>query len=142
MEITTVAVLGGSGFIGRHVCHALAAHGYRVRVATRDRERAKEQLILLPTAEVAVVDIHEPAQLAEFVSGADAVMNLVGVLHDGRGERGFQTAHAGLARKVVAACRERGVRREQREVQTEKGDLHPPKSTGRFSGRRKKAARW
>lgn len=111
MEITQVCVLGGSGFVGRHVCHALAAHGYRVQVATRDRERAKEQLILLPTADVAVVDVHEPAQLAEFVSGADAVMNLVGVLHDGRGERGFQAAHADLARKVVAACRERGVRR-------------------------------
>ena len=74
MEITTVAVLGGSGFVGRHVCHALAADGYRVRVATRDRERAKKQLILLPTAEVAVVNIHEPVQLAEFVRGADAVV--------------------------------------------------------------------
>ena len=111
MEITTVCVLGGSGFVGRHVCHALAAHGYRVRVATRDRERAKEQLILLPTAEVAVVDIHEPVQLAGFVRGADAVINLVGVLHDGRGEHGFRAAHVELARKVVAACRECGVRR-------------------------------
>jgi NADH dehydrogenase len=111
MEITTVCVLGGSGFVGRHVCHALAAEGYRVRVATRDRERAKKHLILLPTAEVAVVDVHEPAQLAEFVGGADAVINLVGVLHDGRSERGFQAAHVDLARKAVAACRERGVRR-------------------------------
>lgn len=111
MEITTVAVLGGSGFVGRHVCQALAEEGYRVRVATRDRERAKKQLILLPTAEVAVVDIHVPGQLAEFIRGADAVVNLVGVLHDGRGERGFQAAHADLARKVVAACRECGVRR-------------------------------
>ncbi len=111
MEITTVAVLGGSGFVGRHVCHALAAEGYRVRVATRDRERAKKQLILLPTAEVAVVDVHEPEQLAEFVRGADAVVNLVGVLHQGRGERSFQAAHSDLARNVVAACRERGVRR-------------------------------
>ena len=111
MEITTVCILGGSGFVGRHVCHALAAEGYRVRVATRDRERAKKQLILLPTAEVAVVDVHGPAQLAEFVHGADAVINLVGVLHDGRGERGFRAAHVELARKVVVACRERGVRR-------------------------------
>ena len=111
MEITTVAVLGGSGFVGRHVCHALAEEGYRVRVATRDRERAKKQLILLPTAEVAVVDIHVPDQLAEFIGGAEAVVNLVGVLHDGRSERSFQTAHVNLARNVVAACRERGVRR-------------------------------
>jgi NADH dehydrogenase len=111
MEVTTVCVLGGSGFIGRHLCHALAAAGYRVRVATRDRERAKEQLILLPTVDVSAVDIHDPGQLAAFVGGADAVINGVGVLHDGRGGRGFQAAHVELARKVVAACRSRGVGR-------------------------------
>jgi uncharacterized protein YbjT (DUF2867 family) len=111
MEITTVCVLGGSGFIGRHVCHALAAAGYRIRVATRDRERAKEQLILLPTVDVAPANIHDPAQLAAFVRGADAVINLVGVLHDGRGDRSFQAAHVELARKVVAACRESGIGR-------------------------------
>ena len=111
MEITTVAVLGGSGFVGRHVCHALAAEGFRVRVATRDRERAKEQLILLPTAEVDVVDVHEPAELAAFVRGTDAVVNLVGVLHDGRGTRGFRSAHVELARKTVVACRAGGVGR-------------------------------
>jgi NADH dehydrogenase len=111
MEITTVAVLGGSGFAGRHVCHALAAEGYRVRVATRDRERAKEQLILLPTVDVESVNVHDPAQLAAFARGADAVINLVGVLHDGRGDRGFRAAHVELARKAVAACRESGVPR-------------------------------
>ena len=111
MEITTVAVLGGSGFVGRQVCQRLAAEGYRVRVATRDRERAKEQLILLPTVDLAAVDVHDPAQLAAFVDGADAVINLVGVLHDGSRERGFQAAHVELARKVAAACRERGVPR-------------------------------
>lgn len=111
MEITTVAVLGGSGFIGRHVCQRLAAEGYRVRVATRDRERAKDHLILLPTMDLAVVNVHDPAQLAAFVNGADAVINLVGVLHDGRRERGFQAAHVDLARKVVAACREHSVPR-------------------------------
>lgn len=111
MEITTVAVLGGSGFVGKHVCHALAAEGYRVRVATRNRERAKKNLILLPTADVVVADVHEPAQLAAFVRGADAIVNLIGVLHDGRGGHGFHAAHVELARKVVAACRANGIGR-------------------------------
>jgi uncharacterized protein YbjT (DUF2867 family) len=111
MEINTVAVLGGSGFVGRHLCQALAAAGYRVRVATRDRERAKEQLILLPTVEVAVVDVHDPRELAAFLRGAEAVVNLVGVLHGGRSSNSFQAAHVELAREVVEACRKAGVRR-------------------------------
>lgn len=111
MEITTVAVLGGSGFVGRHVCRRLAAEGYRVRVATRDRERAKEQLILLPTVDVVAADVHDPVQLREFMHGAEAAINLVGVLHDGRASRSFREAHVELARKVAAACRECGIRR-------------------------------
>ncbi|HKA39638.1 MAG TPA: complex I NDUFA9 subunit family protein [Burkholderiales bacterium] len=111
MEINLVCVLGGSGFVGRRICHALAAEGYRARVATRDRERAKEQLILLPTVDVAVADVHDPSQLAALVRGAEAVINLVGVLHDGRGHATFQAAHVELTRKVVAACRESGVSR-------------------------------
>jgi len=111
MEINTVAILGGSGFVGRHLCQALAAAGYRVRVATRHRERAKEQLILLPTVEVEVVDVHDPRALAEFLRGAEAVVNLIGVLHGGRGSGSFQAAHVGLARAVVEACRKAGVRR-------------------------------
>lgn len=97
--------------MGRHACHVLAAEGYRVRVATRDRERAKEQLILLPTVDVETVDVHDPRQLCRFVRGADAVINLVGVLHDGRGNASFQAAHVELARKTVAACREAGIAR-------------------------------
>ena len=111
MEITTVAVLGGSGFVGREVCRRLAEAGYRVRVATRDRERAKTKLILLPTVDVTAADIHDPAQLVAFLRGADAAINLVGVLHEGGGNESFRVAHVELARMVVAACREAGVRR-------------------------------
>lgn len=104
MQITHVCVIGGSGFVGRHLCQQLAARGYRVRVPTRDRERAKA-LILLPTVDVVVADVHHPAALAKLFQGCDAVINLAGVLHDARGRRGFDHAHIELARKVVAACR-------------------------------------
>ena len=110
MEISNVCVIGGSGFVGRHVCRQLVALGYRVRVPTRDRERAK-QLILLPTADVMVANVHDPEELARVVHGTEAVINLVGVLHDGRGQAGFQQAHVELARKVVAACRGSGAQR-------------------------------
>ena len=111
MELTTIAVIGGSGFVGRHLCHRLAAEGYRVRVATRDRERAKDSLIFLPTVEVESVNVHDPRELEGFVRGADAVVNLVGVLHDGGGPESFQAAHVDLAGKVVRACRDAQVAR-------------------------------
>jgi uncharacterized protein YbjT (DUF2867 family) len=110
MIITDVCVIGGSGFIGRHIAHALVARGLRVTVPTRDRERAKE-LILLPTAEVTEADIHDPEALLRVTRGMHAVINLVGVLHDGRGRASFREAHVELARKVVEACRANGVTR-------------------------------
>jgi len=111
MDITTVAIIGGSGFVGRHLCHRLAAEGYRIRVATRDRERAKDNLIFLPTVEVESVNVHDPRELEGFVRGADAAINLVGVLHDRGGSDSFKAAHLDLADKVVNACRSAGVSR-------------------------------
>lgn len=110
MDITTVCVIGGSGFVGRHVCQQLAARGYRIRVPAHDRERAKE-LILLPTVDVVGADVHDADALSRVIQGAEAVINLVGVLQGGRGRNSFQEAHVELPRKVVAACRQNGVRR-------------------------------
>ena len=110
MELNNICVLGGSGFVGRHVVHQLAACGRNVCVPTRDRERAK-QLVLLPTVDAIDADVHNDGELAQVTRGMDAVINLVGVLHDARGERGFEQAHVELTRKVIAACRANGVRR-------------------------------
>jgi NADH dehydrogenase len=110
LKVTTICLFGGSGFVGRHICHRLTARGYRVRVPTRDRERAKE-LLLLPTVDVVQADAHDSADMARVIHGADAVMNLIGVLHDGRGRQSFDEAHVGLARKITEACRDSGVRR-------------------------------
>jgi len=110
MEIRRVCVLGGSGFVGRHLVQLLSARGIEVVVPTRRRERAKE-LILLPTVDVVEADVHDEATLERLTRGADTMINLVGVLHDGRGQQGFADAHVALARKVVAACKKNGVQR-------------------------------
>ncbi|MFO1320364.1 MAG: complex I NDUFA9 subunit family protein [Burkholderiales bacterium] len=110
MALKNVCIIGGSGFVGRHVAERLSAAGVDVRIPTRNRELAKDSLILLPTAEVVVADIHDPADLRRVIGGCDAVINLVGVLHDRRGN-GFQRNHAELPALVVAACREAGIPR-------------------------------
>jgi NADH dehydrogenase len=104
-----VVVLGGSGFVGRHVVARLAARGHRVTVPTRRREAARH-LNLLPTVQVVEADLHDAAMLARFAQGASAVVNLVGILHE-RGRDTFERVHVDFARAVVAACRSAGVAR-------------------------------
>lgn len=82
----------------------------RVRVPTRDAGKAGE-LKTLPTLELCQADVHDPQQLRDAIAGADAVINLVGVLHDAPGRRGFRGAHVELARTVAGACRATGVQR-------------------------------
>ena len=109
MKVRSVCVIGGSGFVGSHVVRQLAARGIRVRVPTRRRERAKA-LIVLPTVDVVNADVHDPATLNRLVAGTDAVISLGGILHEGRAGE-FARVHTELPRKIVDACRERGVRR-------------------------------
>ena len=109
MQVRSVCVIGGSGFLGRHVVHRLAGQEIFVRVPTRRRERAKE-LILLPTVDVLTADVHDPRTLERLVAPVDAVINLVGLLHQARGET-FERNHVELPRKIVGACHETGVRR-------------------------------
>jgi NADH dehydrogenase len=109
MNSSTVLVLGGSGFVGRHMVGRLVADGRRVLVPTRRRERAKH-LLLLPTVDVFEADIHDPAALRQLASGVAAVVNLVGILNEARAGD-FERAHVELARKVVHACRGAGVGR-------------------------------
>lgn len=109
MKIESVCVIGGTGFLGRHVVQRLAAAGLRVRVPTRRRERAKA-LIVLPTADVLNADVHDPATLNRLVAGTDAVINMAGILHEQR-KGDFARVHTELPRRLVDACREQGVRR-------------------------------
>ncbi|MGQ0655140.1 MAG: complex I NDUFA9 subunit family protein [Betaproteobacteria bacterium] len=120
MKLKSILVLGGSGFIGRHIIAELARRVMNVTVPTRRRERAKH-LILLPTVEVVEADILQPGVLERYARGSEALINLVGVLHSRRGrpdERGpnnygpdFARAHVEAAQAAVRACRAAGIRR-------------------------------
>ena len=65
---------------------------------------------MLPTVDVVNADVHDPATLNRLVGGTDAVISLAGILHAGRAGE-FARVHTELPRKIVDACRERGVRR-------------------------------
>jgi NADH dehydrogenase len=107
--MSRVCLLGGSGFIGRHVAERLAGLGIDVIVPTRRRERAKF-LLVLPTVDVVEADIHDDASLMRLISGCDAVINLVGILHAEK-KAGFERAHVLLPQRVAKACVKTGVTR-------------------------------
>ena len=106
MKDMKIVVFGGTGFIGAHLVARLAATGARVIVAARHPQRARH-LILLPRVEVVAAASSEPAALAALLAGADAAINLVGILHSKRGAPygpQFRAAHVELPRRIVAAC--------------------------------------
>ena len=107
-----VTVFGGSGFIGRQVVRRLAAQGWVVRAAVRDPVDAG---FLKPMGDPGQVnpvaaDIRDMASVRAAVNGADAVVNLVGILFE-KGKATFDAIHRQGAANVAQAAREAGVKR-------------------------------
>jgi len=105
-------VFGGSGFIGRHLVRRLAADGWRLRIAVRDPDGAG---FLRPMGDVGQIvpvkgDIASDAQVERAVAGAQAVVNLVGILYE-RGPRSFAAIHAEGAGRVARAAARAGAER-------------------------------
>ncbi|MEO6292099.1 MAG: complex I NDUFA9 subunit family protein, partial [Burkholderiaceae bacterium] len=103
-----ILVLGGTGFVGRHVCEKLTRLSYCVTVPTRRRENAK-LVQHLPRLDVLEANIHDPATLARLVAGHDAVINLVAILHGD--DAAFERTHVALPTALARACTQTEVKR-------------------------------
>ena len=111
MNIRKICIVGGTGFVGRHVVAELARHGYQLKVLTRRRERRRE-LLVIPTLELVEANVHQSEDLREQFAGCDAVINLAGILNETSGSRrDFSSVHASLPATVAEACRLAGVKR-------------------------------
>lgn len=112
MQIKKVCIVGGSGFLGQRLANRLSAEGLIIRIPTRDRERRKDNLILIPGVELIHADVHDPQQLAILFDSCDAVINLAGILNERRGTFDtFRAVHIELPQKIIAACNRMGIRR-------------------------------
>ena len=103
-----ILILGGTGFVGRHLCEKLAAGPYRTTLLTRRRTNASH-LQMLPMVDVLEGSVHDAATLTPLLAGHDAVINLVAILHGTEAE--FDKAHVQLPSTLVKACAIAGQRR-------------------------------
>lgn len=105
-----VTVFGGSGFIGRHVVRALAKRGWRVRVAVRRPDLAGHVQPLGAVGQIMPVqaNLRYRWSVDRAVEGADAVVNLVGLLSES-GRQNFNAVHDFGARAVAEATRAAGI---------------------------------
>lgn len=106
-----VVVFGGSGFVGRHVVRAFARRGWRVRAAVRRPDLAGHLQPMGVVGQIHAVqaNVRYPQSLTAACEGADAVVNLVGVLHKS-GPQTFDALHVAGARTVAEAARSAGCR--------------------------------
>ncbi len=103
-----ILVLGGTGFVGRHVCEKLQRAGWSITVPTRRAINA-QPVRHLPRLTVIEADVHDPATLTRLLPGHDAVVNLIAILHGS--EAAFERTHVTLPRTLAHACEATGVTR-------------------------------
>jgi NADH dehydrogenase len=109
MAAQQLVILGGTGFLGSRLLPRLVADGHHIVLLSRNREQ-KRALGVLPNVHVHTADVHDPASLRRELRGADAVINLVGILNPQR-QQTFQHVHVELPDKLIEACRATGVGR-------------------------------
>ena len=106
-----VTVYGGSGFVGRHVVQNLAKTGCRMRIAVRRPDLAGHLQPLGDVGQIHAVqaNLRYPDSVRAAAEGADAVVNLVGILFE-QGRQKSKTVHAEGADAVARAAREAGAK--------------------------------
>ena len=106
-----VTVFGGSGFVGRRLVVRLLDAGAKVKIAMRDpKAAAAPKTKGSGSAEAIKASINDDAAVRAAVAGSTAVVNLVGILHEGGGQT-FADVHVEGARRIAAAAKAAGVGR-------------------------------
>ena len=127
-----LVILGGSGFVGQALLPQLCRDGHQVVLLSRNLAPHCNRL-LPPGVILKEMDVYDPDALRTAFAGADAVINLVGILNEsGDSGRGFKRAHVELTKLVVLACQLAGVKRllQMSSLNAGRGESHYLKSRG------------
>lgn len=101
-----VTIFGGSGFVGRHIVQALARTGVRIRIAVRRPDLAGHLQPLGAVGQIHAVqaNLRYSDSVDQAIEGADAAINLVGILYPS-GKQRFEAVHAAGAGAVARAAK-------------------------------------
>lgn len=112
MKNKIITIIGGTGFLGRHVVELLAGQGYQIRVVARDIDSAAHLKTSGDVGQIALVsgDITVPSSLYGKLANSFAVVNLAGILYES-GKQKFDSVHAKGAEKLAELAKSAGVKR-------------------------------
>jgi uncharacterized protein YbjT (DUF2867 family) len=104
-----ITIFGGSGFLGRHTVAALARRGYRIRVAVRRPDLAGHLQPLGTVGQIRPIqaNVRYAESVKRAVAGADAVINLVGILYEA-GRQRFDAVQTFGPKAIAEAARAEG----------------------------------
>ena len=141
MNPRVVTIFGGSGFLGRHLVRRLASGGVAIRAAVRDSEAAQFLKTAGDAGQIVPVqaNLRDEASVAAAVAGADAVVNLIGILYQS-GRQTFAAVHAEGAERAARAAAAAGVTRYV-HVSAIGADVAAPSAYGRSKAAGEHAAR-
>lgn len=105
-----VTIFGASGFVGRHTVRALAKDGWRIRAAERRPDLAVHLQTMGSVGQIGAVqaNLRYPQSVARAMEGADAVVNLVGILKPS-GRQSFKAVHVEGAQTLARVARAAGI---------------------------------
>lgn len=104
-----ICILGGTGFVGRHLAGRLNQLHIPNKILTRCRQKHRE-LLVLPFTRVVETDVYDVNALSREFQSCVTVINLVGILNEtGHDGGGFRHVHVNLTRKVLEAAQTSGV---------------------------------
>jgi uncharacterized protein YbjT (DUF2867 family) len=99
----TLAVTGGTGFVGQHLLRMAVEAGYKVKALTRTPRPAE------PGIDWVLGALDQPESLQALVAGAEAVIHIAGLINGTREQ--FDAVNKGGTEALVEAAEKAGVRR-------------------------------
>ncbi|MEM9303558.1 MAG: complex I NDUFA9 subunit family protein [Pseudomonadota bacterium] len=132
----TLCIVGGSGFVGGHLLNRWSGQ-HTIKILSRHGDGSALARVA-PGSRHYAIDVYDPDMLAHHFAGADAVVNLVGILNEkGNDGSGFERAHVTLTETVIDACRRAEVSRllQMSSLKAGEGESHYLISKGKAEAR-------